>query len=609
MPSLHLASMLKRPSPHKYPFRVILCISAIAVKFASSAFEAPPEEDFDASSSKSFERLGAFPILTHTPAETEELWTFYNIFVDHGESLSFVESHMSIGDNSSHDEIVDKHEWKEEPAAFKTWFLDTLRTMLWKCMLLNGERGPHNAQWLRKSAWDSDSGKTRQSSELEDGANLKRIDIPIYVINLRHRKDKRLHMEQLLQSLGFTDVRISQSSAASEDLDLDGPLFHEEWMPGHAKPSLSNDIMSIVSEGGANSMNTLLAYIARARDQLVILEKHIKSGDQLVAIFEDDLLPIESAEVTNKAIHLAIHDLPKTADLLYLEFCSEDCGKIQYKPNQSLMRLFNPSCSAALLFTKKGMRLVVDLSVPQWSSLDTMYSLFIKEGDLEAYSTRRPIFFQDTYWSSDALREKSNAMNSNWQPISSSKGPRRHGPALDPCASSKNYPIIGVAFILPIAEVHPFLSHHEVYTPDLAAWMEFENERALEIKLLVFPTAVLLGSIPARAGNPSESFNMLNEHTTLFFKLKGAESWTSQVLQNLESFSTVVPLYDHYSCFDARYFCTVVVSNLHTEDLPVASWKFAEQTRQIQGEEEGSDVVRTAAAARLLLRHSSVHVL
>ena len=95
----------------------------------------------------------------------------------------------------------------------------------------------------------------------------------------------------------------------------------------------------------------------------------------------------------------ALTDLPETADLVYLEYCYEDCTEVRYKPaTPTLVRAEAPGCCAAIIYTAKGARKVLDLCTPVFQALDVMLPELIRRGMLEAYHLSPPLFHQDNAW-------------------------------------------------------------------------------------------------------------------------------------------------------------------------------------------------------------------
>ena len=134
------------------------------------------------------------------------------------------------------------------------------------------------------------------------------------------------------------------------------------------------------------------------------------AASEPVIIAEDDLM-LASASVpqTQARICRALSDLPASADMVFLEFCFEDCSKAD-PILPGLSRASQPSCSAAIYFSAKGAKRVSDLCDPVNDVIDRMYPFLIRRGWLEAYLLTPPAFFQDRYFHSNMNRLGPNSL-------------------------------------------------------------------------------------------------------------------------------------------------------------------------------------------------------
>jgi len=213
-------------------------------------------------------------------------------------------------------------------------------------------------------------------------------------MNLQHRQDRRESMYDHLTALGFIDVTFPATTSA-KNLDLHARL---EWLSsGLLHPTGS---LSALKEKHAN-------YIANALDQLGTIHSALNAGHEMFAIFEDDLVPAASYAEANRRIKAALDTLPDTADMLYLEYCNEDCSKVAYSYcHTHVVRAHAPCGTAAIVFTQKGARKIVERCLPVWGFIDGMYRSLIHQGTLEAYLAHPVAFFQDRKWGSDVSRER-----------------------------------------------------------------------------------------------------------------------------------------------------------------------------------------------------------
>lgn len=122
-----------------------------------------------------------------------------------------------------------------------------------------------------------------------------------------------------------------------------------------------------------------------------------EAANEPVIIAEDDLkMASDSAAHLRAHICQALSSAPASADMVYLEFCLEDCSKVM--PLKSahfrLALAAEPSCSAAIYFSARGARRVAQLCLPVNDVIDRMYPNLIRKGWLEAYLLTPPAFFQ-----------------------------------------------------------------------------------------------------------------------------------------------------------------------------------------------------------------------
>ena len=138
--------------------------------------------------------------------------------------------------------------------------------------------------------------------------------------------------------------------------------------------------------------------------------------------------------------------VPRSADMVYLEFCFETCEELRYLTRAAggemgpgrgggqksgegvgglLARAYAPSCSAAVLFTAKGARKVSTLAWPIFDVIDRMYQFLVFTGLVEAYVVTPPLFYQDAFWGSNWVRS-----TERWH------ASRSHRPLSPPCGGA-----------------------------------------------------------------------------------------------------------------------------------------------------------------------------
>ena len=97
-------------------------------------------------------------------------------------------------------------------------------------------------------------------------------------------------------------------------------------------------------------------------------------------MFEDDLMltstraPLSVAE----SVVAALESLPDTADVLYLEYCHEDCEALRFCAGSPLLaRAATPGCTGAQFYTAKGARKVSLIYVYTYIHLHTYVYTYI----------------------------------------------------------------------------------------------------------------------------------------------------------------------------------------------------------------------------------------
>ncbi|EKX33466.1 hypothetical protein GUITHDRAFT_147913 [Guillardia theta CCMP2712] len=216
------------------------------------------------------------------------------------------------------------------------------------------------------------------------------IDVPVLVLNLRERKDRRLHTRCLLRSLGFSNIRFLDAMAA-DDVERERPeevrhFFDSDGKVGHVR-------------GCGKFSRGCLACIVSHRRALSI---GMASGWERFLVVEDDLMIGMSLTRARKSVQDAIRDLPSSADLLYLEACFENCRNLLYSNLSSIARAHQPLCTGAILYSRAGADKVLRDSNSAFASMDTMLKQLIdEEGTLEGYIATPPVLYQDFYFGSD----------------------------------------------------------------------------------------------------------------------------------------------------------------------------------------------------------------
>mmetsp|Transcript_17894 Transcript_17894/g.27670 ORF Transcript_17894/g.27670 Transcript_17894/m.27670 type:complete len:624 (+) Transcript_17894:263-2134(+) len=255
---------------------------------------------------------------------------------------------------------------------------------------------------------------------------------PISVVNLPKRRDRRMYMEAMLPLLGFQNFEFPHT-IHKDEYNLK-QLVAQGLVANEAKQNIWNQ---------DSSHGPVLAYIANALGQLEIIRRRSEEGHEFFGVFEDDIIPGISVRQANRRVFEAIEALPPSADMLYLEYCLEACSNISYSPyNDHLVRLHTPFCAASIVFTLKGARKILELCRPVWQSIDSMYAILTGHGFLEVYAPKPQIFFQDSFWGSDANRStEQDALLQNGQQS-------HHALIATSCKEYMSHPVVSRAWIL-----------------------------------------------------------------------------------------------------------------------------------------------------------------
>ena len=223
--------------------------------------------------------------------------------------------------------------------------------------------------------------------EAESPQVLQALQLPVYVLNLPSKPDRRAHMLCLLGSLGFRNiffpkvVQLSELEAAVPPVD-----------PHHV------DIMR--KSAGCNK-DKPLGCLACCLSHLAAHEAARARNHTHFIILEDDLILGGSVRSVRARLSAALAELPPSADMLYLEACYEDCRNVRYSRScRHIGRAHRPYCGGGILFTAAGSARVLRNAKPPWSSIDEMYSELIDDLTLEAYIVAPPILYQSFFFGS-----------------------------------------------------------------------------------------------------------------------------------------------------------------------------------------------------------------
>eukprot|EP00960_Hanusia_phi_P062888 765293-Hanusia_phi.AAC.1 len=116
---------------------------------------------------------------------------------------------------------------------------------------------------------------------------------------------------------------------------------------------------------------------------------------QLV-ILSDRTFPATDPSTIASSLKKAIEELPRTADLLLLAQCKEDCDLTE-ENKLTVVRARRPACARDFLLMPGGVRKILAfLPISSSWELSHVLTLLISSGALEAYLLREPVFLYST---------------------------------------------------------------------------------------------------------------------------------------------------------------------------------------------------------------------
>jgi hypothetical protein len=167
---------------------------------------------------------------------------------------------------------------------------------------------------------------------------------PVYVLNLRHRTDRRAHMERMLHSIGFSNLIFPNTTAAA---DLDIPEMLRQGR---------------TTEAGLRRLRARLGpaavrpHLAHALQYLDVLAAAAAAGHPLFGVFEDDTSPGGCPAEAARRVAAALRELPADAGALYLEACFEWSAPPRTTVAKPVCRssLLSPARAARVLAARAG---------------------------------------------------------------------------------------------------------------------------------------------------------------------------------------------------------------------------------------------------------------
>jgi hypothetical protein len=120
--------------------------------------------------------------------------------------------------------------------------------------------------------------------------------MPVFVMSLPHRVDRRRHMEALLPALGFRPPVFPRMIAAA-DIDIEGLI-----RAGRVSRAAVDAVTARRDKGAA----AIAAYVAHALSVLDVLRDAVAAGLDWFLVAEDDLMPAASLEEVRPPARLLI---------------------------------------------------------------------------------------------------------------------------------------------------------------------------------------------------------------------------------------------------------------------------------------------------------------
>ncbi len=200
-------------------------------------------------------------------------------------------------------------------------------------------------------------------------------NIPVFIINMPNRLERKEHMKSLMNQLGFTNYTFVVPYSADENTKK---LFEEEIK----KPFN-------LSLGKASHNMTYLSLL-----KLQNIEEMI--------ILEDDIVMTKALEHMKQELDILVNNHPVDSDMIYMEMCLESCSMNKV---DSFVKLENPMCTAAIYYpSKKSRDYLVDLLINELDfsnlAMDTAFNQLINSGIINAYM-HKLLFVQDNNFGTD----------------------------------------------------------------------------------------------------------------------------------------------------------------------------------------------------------------
>lgn len=135
--------------------------------------------------------------------------------------------------------------------------------------------------------------------------------------------------------------------------------------------------------------------IACHLSQIKLIKEFLKSDDDTIFIFEDDINDNIKKNYRN-IIEDSMKNIPDDWDIVFIGRCLDNCKKMK-KIHNNLYKVYNPKCRHAYGLSRKGAEKILKYTIPMINNGDEMYAKNISNGNIKAYAIHPSIFFQNRY--------------------------------------------------------------------------------------------------------------------------------------------------------------------------------------------------------------------
>ncbi len=239
----------------------------------------------------------------------------------------------------------------------------------------------------------------------DDNHTVTDLHLPAVVVN--HKQDgRRIFVEGMLRAVGFRDITF-QPTYEIATLDLAA-------LENSGRVSAKWDYIVKETMGWKDVSNVRkMRYVAHALDFQDVMERHaVAAADSpgaasWIAVFEDDIVLTTSPVQAHKRLVEAVSSLPRHAHVLYVDWCFDLCGESRLHTQYPLISMASrPHCSAGILFSAQGVRMLKTFLRPIDSTIDDMLASLCHRRALYCYKLRLPIFTHDKKWGSNVDEER-----------------------------------------------------------------------------------------------------------------------------------------------------------------------------------------------------------